>query len=516
LKLKTLQEIMNSNNSDAMRNVFDALNTVSLCAKDAHRLATQLGNTAPAQKWIDDLKTKVSEAEDALKVFNPAVERLTNNNLGNLIKGITALCEDAETVLGKIGSTRPVPKKERGELLERFKKIENYTTIGEKALFEGIALDELKEISTAIDFGTRNPIQVDGAGSGGPSGGGALTDRVDHALRGLLGRPLNRASAPVIRSALSAACTATRKEGHMDVSLNPHASITVGVRAGGGQPLPEANLASVAADLAEWAPALLEEIKPIKPDADTEIIGAWREQVKDGLEGLLEEMNRAEGVRKIRVKLFFEHLGIKLGPQIGWEPPAPNKAIALLNLRDALGIMDWEDPQRNVNTLLDEEEVAKFFKLQHGIEALAAAFNRFAGGAEKFLSSQLRSANRALVAVAEAARTLEKTLDSVQVGQAQRELLHFKSDKDLSLQGFLNWVENYAEHDAPAALEASGKKAKQSTLATLTELQRLAKLNWTQELLPQDAIPRHPRVTRAQDALEKALQSAWERVDAIK
>jgi hypothetical protein len=226
---------------------------------------------------------------------------------------------------------------------------------------------------------------------------------------------------------------------------------------------------------------LLEGLRPLRADADEENIEASRAIVESNLIELVDELGLVGGPRVQRVDTIFQIL-------LGDKPPNDADQVGgqLGELRESFGLRT-----DLVNTIVEERNLTNFLILFDYIFSLLESWNslrRFfdRNGTDVFLGTQLVLISRDLASLVEAVNETRYALDSVYVGEADRQSLVITLGDDdetkLTIEELLAWAERFGSEEGPRLIREGGKQGVSSILPTIDELRRLLRLAWERSL----------------------------------
>jgi hypothetical protein len=272
---------------------------------------------------------------------------------------------------------------------------------------------------------------------------------------------------------------------------------------------------------------LLEGLRPLLPDADEEDTEASRAIIESNLIELVDELGLVGGPRVQRVDTYFKIL-LNIDPEtividIDPENIDPTTTVAQLAqqmlqldaeqvggelglLRDRFGL------QRDlVNTIEEEQNLTNFLVLVDYIGSLMLSWVSQRGffdrrGTDVFLGTQLVLISRDLASLVEAVYEARDALDSVFVGEADRQSLPIRLDgneTELTIAELLAWAERFGSEEGPRLIREGGKKGLRSILITIDELRELLRRAWELSLKASNPVRgfHTPRVARTFEEL---------------
>jgi len=382
-----------------------------------------------------------------------------------------------------------------------------------------------------------------GGGPGRPARGAWSTGQiVEGQLRDVLGvRP--RVSDPAgFLAAMQQAFTVKEVEGHTEVTWNPR-SYSVQIQADlGAITGAQASLYSRAKGTLEQVVPLLDGLEPLRVDVDTENVAAIRSIVRSQLTELVGELGVEGGPRVQRVdQLFVFLLGVPPTDPLG-RPGRPDRRTqrdadrvegTLGVLRDRLGL----DRDR-INTIEEEQGFTNFLVVLDHVVGLADSWDAqrvfFDRGAtvEPFLGTQLVLLSRDLEVIAESVHEVEFAMNSVFLGEAERQTLELRFPVDptrplvsesppMFVSELLGWVERFATEEGRRLIEEGGRQGVVAFRPTIELLQALVTAAQVPPKGQQDpnrmpAAYGRRRVQRALEELAQQLGDAAARVALIR
>ncbi len=330
---------------------------------------------------------------------------------------------------------------------------------------------------------TRETQGLDASGGGGggydSSGypGDSLTRTAQQTLRDLLGWRVRSDDPKGFLAALNKTVTLKEVEGHVEWTWTPSLYLLqsdLGEVTGA-----QASVHKQASVAVEQALPLLDGLKPLRADADTEDTDAMRAIIRTELQELVSELALSGGPRVMRIDSFFERL-LSLLPLTPGAPPVNTDPELvqgeLLRLRDRFGLQ-----RERVNTVLEEQNLTNFLILVDYVYTLYNSWqskrNYFLrnGAAEPFLGTQLVLVSQALDVVAEQVRETYAAMDSVFFGPAERQVttLNLPGEAPITVAELLDWVETFATKEGRQLIQEGGKDGVVILRATSERLARL-------------------------------------------
>lgn len=331
-----------------------------------------------------------------------------------------------------------------------------------QAAEDGVAYPVMTEdvnIPPSSSYGTT------GAGGGaGTSGRMSAGPTAMQAISQVLGWKLNDDDPAGFVGALTQSFTLTEVEGHTQSTWTPR-SYTVQTDLSGGITGAQASMYTRAKEALDQSLPLLDGLYALNPDSDPEMIDALKDIVKSQLTELVNELGTLGGPRQFRVNQYF-HLLIDL--QTHTSPPSltttePDDIKGNLGrLRDELSV---KSTSRFVNTIEDEQDMTNFRILSDYLTSLAQTWinnYQFFGLDTKqpFLGTQLVLLSRQLSVIAETVDEVRFTLDSVFIGQAERQTLQLEftsGDPALYIEDLLQISQDFSRVEGPQLIQNAGK-----------------------------------------------------------
>lgn len=201
---------------------------------------------------------------------------------------------------------------------------------------------------------------------------------------------------------------------------------------------------------------LLDGLTPLRPDADMADVEAMRSIIRPELNGLVNELGQPGGPRVQRVDNLFKLL---IGAHPNYRDPEFTKGH-LGQLADRLGLQ-----RKWINTVADEQNLTNFLIMVDYVNSLFQTWDaqkRFftrGGQAEPFLGTQLVLLSQALESVTDSVNSAYDALDSVQIGDAERQTveLRFFGESFLTVAELLGWIQDFSQQEGPQLLQDGGK-----------------------------------------------------------
>jgi hypothetical protein len=362
---------------------------------------------------------------------------------------------------------------------------------------------------------------------GGPQPGTSHGRKVEAAISEALGWRIRDKDPKGFLAALTHAFTPREVEGHREWIWNPR---SVNVQADlGAVTGAQASIAARARAAVDDVLPLVDGLTPLQSAGDQEKMEASRSIVRRMLTELVRELAQEGGPRVVRVDEIFQSL---LGPA---PPCTPSAGVGgeLHRLGVRFGL-----EARHVDTVQEEANLTNYIvlvdyvsSLRAGWVAVRSSFDRSAAGSARFFGSQLVLLSRGLAVVSETVQEVYAALDSVFVGEVERETIDIvwpvhqgsegavegagagsvDHDPPLSLAEGLRWVEELASVEGPWLLEQAGKQGVSTFRSTLRRLLPFV----TAAASDPAAGGRSPRVKRALRDLENVLAEVAKQTEAI-
>ncbi len=312
----------------------------------------------------------------------------------------------------------------------------------------------------------------------GTSGGSQYAQMVQGALRDILGWRTRDNDPKGFMAALTQSFEPMEVSGSTKWKWTPHTyAIQADLGAITGAQAAIYARAKVALD---QSLPLLDGLKPLRSDADVEDAEAVRAMVRSNLTELVQQFGEEGGPLNTRVDGYF---GMLLGEQDEGDSDVPTSDSQLGLLRETFGL-----ERSQVNTIAEEQNLTNFLILVDYVNSLqltwnsqSAAFDRT--GSDAFLGTQSVLLARELAVVAEAVQETYFIMDSVFLGQAERNITELElhigdTDTRIFIGELLNWVENFALEEGPRLIQEGGKDGViysfRPTINKLTELVKAA------------------------------------------
>lgn len=281
----------------------------------------------------------------------------------------------------------------------------------------------------------------------------------------------------------------------------------------------QASLNATAKDALDKSLPLLDGLYPLNPRADPEQVAAIKAAVKNQLTDVVNELAFVGGPRTELVNQYFGLLLINT--DTGAFPPAtliadPEKIGGTLGkLRDVLGF-NFSN-QDFVNSIGDEQDLSNFRVISDYVTSLAQSWiNHFPLFEPEIAQSPALLLSRQFSVVAESVKEVRFALDSVFVGQAERQTIRLTlpsehlSLEPLFLEELLSWISNFVTNEGPRLLKDAGTLAIAISIVPVLRRFVSAISHLPKSFGPSSPLPQAffaPRVTAALARLEDELRS---------
>jgi hypothetical protein len=326
---------------------------------------------------------------------------------------------------------------------------------------------------------------------------------VEGALRHVLGRTPRVHDPRSFIAALNQSFQIVEVEGRTEVKWTQrrYAGLT---ELGGGVSGAQASLYTRARVTRDNVLPLLDGLSPLLPDPDEELVDASRAIVRAQLIELVNELGVEGGPRLARVDRLFNSLREEDIPVEDDEQPRNPGYLGYLQF--VFGLV----PER-INTLEEEVVYTNFMMLRDYVESLYASWVGFRGEWEgRDLGTRLVLLERALSVVAETVEEVYAAMNSVFVGEAERQVASFRDERgqETRVSELLSWVTTFATEEAPHLIEDGGRRGVGAIIPTANTLSNLVD-QFIRAIPYGENIPdglRHPRVVRPLQELQGYLQ----------
>jgi hypothetical protein len=408
--------------------------------------------------------------------------------------------------------------------------------INQQAAAVGKGLDETREtIAKDLRLLTGYPFQItDGLGpsptvpgAGGVSSGTVI---VDAQMRALLGRSLGKGGVTATLAALDRSFQLVDQDGIQ--TWVPQPTYAVQSDIGAGVTGEQASLARLVASVTTEITPLVANLGPLILEANVPLdkVAAAQGIFANALPLLNAELGRDGGPRISRARVVLGDAALQLltlGILLGMYDPATQVPAFLTDSTNPWrpGPVDqWPQPVRtNVVTGDDEDNFTNFLIAFGRLQIVVHQFNALYGPVKVRLPTDRGTLivllQRALDAAGEAADAVLAALDSVNLGQDERELIYLTPGDVTS-----DSVEGALDLAAQFHLEAGALLQDSGTLGATAILSRAMDIRGTvvQLSLNGNSLPQgwplglaHPRVQVAIDILDGALQEVIDNSKAL-
>jgi hypothetical protein len=355
------------------------------------------------------------------------------------------------------------------------------------------------------------------ARSAAPSGtgGSSLGQMTEKALRDVLGWKPRADDPKGFAGALKQSFSCREVSGYTECTWTPR-TYAVQTDLSGGITGAQASLYKRAQDAIDKALPLLDGLYALRLDSDAQDVEALKAVLRSQMQELVMELGYSGGPRIARVdQLFFLLLGGALIPAPGTPVETEPDRIAgqFGSLRDEFGLWSVAPPAGQsilVNTVDEEQNLTNFRILSDYLTSLRQSWitNRsfFTGTrTQPFFGTQLVLLSRTLSVVAESVEEVRFTLDSVFIGQAERQTLELQFPANVQIpfapcdssgagsnnqttgicnaatgadrmfvEDLLSWVQSFSAEEGPRLIQDGGKYGVQfSFLPVVVQLRNL-------------------------------------------
>lgn len=298
-------------------------------------------------------------------------------------------------------------------------------------------------------------------GTAGGSSTPGLLDQgptVRAAIRDVLGVRSRVADPKAFTDALTAAFRLTLVEGHVESQFVPRGyaiQSDLGAVTGG-----QASLYRRATLARTEILRILDGLTPLRTDADSDDMDAYRTIVRNAIQNLVDELGSPGGPRVAMVDSYLTGL---LGTNPNRDPDQIGGQLGAL--RDRFGLID-----DNVNTVEEEGLRTAYWTLVDMIRDLYGSWQsqsaHFGGGAGAgFLGTELIFISRLMEAASDQVEELEAVLDSVLIPQSERQTIMLHDESNLTLDGLLNWLRGFLAEEGRHLAQDAGRDGIVSALA---------------------------------------------------
>ncbi|HEY0377175.1 MAG TPA: hypothetical protein VGC87_09475 [Pyrinomonadaceae bacterium] len=383
----------------------------------------------------------------------------------------------------------------------------------------GIPADQLQKLLEALQFGNTYPgfAPVSASEQGGPSAAApsALQQRVVSALQGVLGRTFKEGDYRSFRVALEASFEIKEVGGRQTYEWKPRAyPLTGGSDLGGGVTGAQYSLVSLANVLYEQTTDLIENLSSLTPDVDEEQLEASRAVFRSTWSEFITELGReggprvpkadshadsiyATGTTTVGSDLRFVVTGhlVRFGRLLGMIPPPevglPTHMANDLSVADQRTTLDqqgntvgtgrYDVARFNVLTTDEEENLTNFIALTDIYLTVSQSWRSYRdtflqATVERDLGTGLLSLERLFAVLEESVSEVYVSMDSVNVDQAERLVIHIDpaDQSSITVEDLLSWVTTFASTEGPLLVRDGGKWGVQAIKPTASKLRELA------------------------------------------
>jgi len=366
------------------------------------------------------------------------------------------------------------------------------------------ATGAVQRVSVAIGDATSYPFLTEEVNlargsamtSPGSGGGTSLAQTVGVALQQVLGWKVRNDDAKGFVGALTQSFSCKEIEGHTECTWTPR-SYAVQTDLAGGITGAQASIYARAKEAVDQALPLLDGLYPLRPDADKEFIDAARSVVRSQATALVAELGIPGGPRVSRIdQIFLLLLGARLDGQqnpitepdlIGGELEKLRRQLGLRLTRLIASPPDPPEPGNLANSVEDEQDQTNFRIIVDYLTSLRSSWETnkrfFNRTGPAFFGTQLVLLSRQLSVVAETVEEVRFTLDSVFIGQSERQTLELAltdsaepfGKTNIFLEEFLSWIYSFASDEGPGLIREGGKFAVTGAFVQIaTKLQEMA------------------------------------------
>lgn len=334
-----------------------------------------------------------------------------------------------------------------------------------------------------------------------PGGGISLERTVEGALRAVLGRLPKPNDTRSFLAALNQSFAIREVEGHVEYTWTPR-SYAGQTELGGGVTGAQASLYTRAKVALDNSLPLLEGVYPLKSKADSELVCAARALVRSDLIELVNELGLEGGPRVPRVDDLFVAL---IDRQTVDEEGESIEGGHLGYLEAVFGLT-----REQVNTLEEETNVTNFVVLRDYVQSLRDSWDVFRDQwLGRDLGTRLVLLSRALSVATEAVDEVCAAMDSVFVGQAERQVTSFPNEAGtpILIEELLSWVVAFTSEEAPRLVHEGGRRGVEAIVPTAQRLEQLVG-RLIQSIPNEPTLPeglRHPRVLHPLQELRSYL-----------
>jgi len=307
-----------------------------------------------------------------------------------------------------------------------------------------------------------------GTGGAGVSGSGSLplAQLATQTITNVLGWKPKDDDAKGFVGALTQSFSLKDVEGHVESTWTPR-TYAVQTDLAGGISGAQASLFTRANEALQQSLPLLDGLYALNPDSDAEMVTALKDIVSSQFTELVNELGYPGGPRISRVNQYFYLLLGDTLPStstIGISVVSdPDKIKGTLGkLRNELQLQSFS---HYVNTIEDEQDITNYRILSDYLTSLAQSWVNNVGffgldTKKAFLGTQLVLLSRQLSVIGETVGEVRFALDSVFIGQSERQTLQLEfghGEPAMFLEDVLSWTEAFAKDEGPQLIQNAGK-----------------------------------------------------------
>jgi len=317
--------------------------------------------------------------------------------------------------------------------------------------------EDVSEINQTLADFQSYPVLTRELGNGpGPRTGGASSAAYGHtvqaALQEVLGWRPRQGDAKGFTAALNQSFSSKEVQGHAVWTWTQR---TYAIEADlGAVTGAQASIYARAKFALDHSLPLLEGLMPLRSDPDAQDIDAVRAIVRSEFIELVQELGLEGGPRLFRVDELFELL---LGDVPRFQDPEQVTGQLGL-LRDRFGLH-----RQKVNTVDEEHNLTNFLIIVDEVNSLRQTWNSQRHyfdrkGSDVFFGTQMVQLSRALAVLSESVQEGYCVMDSVFLGEAERQVTELKiSGTSIFLGELLSRVECFAADEGPRLIREGGK-----------------------------------------------------------
>jgi hypothetical protein len=295
-------------------------------------------------------------------------------------------------------------------------------------------------------------------------------------------------------------------EGHTDFSWTPRA-YSGQTDLGGGVTGGQASLVTRSQVAVDNSMPILDRLYPLRVDFDQQLVDAARSIVRSTMQTLIQELALEGGPRVARVEQLFDQL-------LGVKDSNNSTTVSTLSyLGSNFGYMETQFGlvATQVNTIEEESDYTDFLSLKDYAGSIRTSWDLFrANLLGKDLGTRLVLLSRALSVAAETVEEIYAAMDSVYVGEAEREVTAFRDEQgeEILIGDLLSWVVDFTTNEAPTLVSEGGRQGIGQLVPTsfllVKQIGSLIRAIPNDPLLPNGL--RHPRVRHPLQELQGYLK----------